>query len=90
MTRCAFSTTTEIESGVSFENSPSRAFDLVVGADGLHSQVRRLAFGPDQQFVRYQNMLVSVFDVAGYRPRDELVAIMHAEVWLPGGTGLVA
>ena len=66
--------------GVSFENGPSRAFDLVVGADGLHSQVRRLAFGPDQQFARYQNMVVSVFDVAGYRPRDELVAIMHAEV----------
>jgi 2-polyprenyl-6-methoxyphenol hydroxylase-like FAD-dependent oxidoreductase len=26
--------------------------DLVVGADGPHSAVRRLAFGPDQQFVR--------------------------------------
>ena len=65
---------------VDFENGQSRDFDLVVGADGLHSQVRRLAFGPDAQFERYQNMVVSVFDVAGYRPRDELVAMMHAEV----------
>ena len=65
---------------VTFEKGKSRDFDLVVGADGLHSQVRRLAFGPDEQFERYQNMVVSVFDVAGYRPRDELVAMMHAEV----------
>jgi 2-polyprenyl-6-methoxyphenol hydroxylase-like FAD-dependent oxidoreductase len=65
---------------VSFETEQPRDFDLVVGADGLHSQVRRLAFGPDEQFERYQNMVVSVFDIAGYRPRDELVAMMHAEV----------
>ena len=65
---------------VTFESGSSRDFDLVVGADGLHSQVRRLAFGPDEQFERYQNMVVAVFDVAGYRPRDELVAMMHAEV----------
>ncbi|GAA3605533.1 FAD-binding domain [Microlunatus ginsengisoli] len=65
---------------VTFENEQPRDFDLVVGADGLHSQVRRLAFGPDQQFEQYQGIVVSVFDVAGYRPRDELVAIMHAEV----------
>lgn len=64
---------------VTFENGQPRDFDLVVGADGLHSQVRRLAFGPDEQFERYQNIFVSVFDVAGYRPRDELVAVMHAE-----------
>jgi 2-polyprenyl-6-methoxyphenol hydroxylase-like FAD-dependent oxidoreductase len=34
-----------------FAGGPSRRFDLVVGADGLHSGVRRLAFGP--QFVRH-------------------------------------
>lgn len=64
---------------VNFEKTQPRDFDLVVGADGLHSQVRRLAFGPDEQFERYQNIVVAVFDVPGYRPRDELVAIMHAE-----------
>ncbi|SDB79734.1 2-polyprenyl-6-methoxyphenol hydroxylase [Raineyella antarctica] len=65
---------------VTFEHGQPRDFDLVVGADGLHSRVRRLVFGPDEQFERYQDIVVSVFDVPGYRPRDELVAMMHAEV----------
>lgn len=64
---------------VTFENDSPRDFDLVVGADGLHSQVRRLAFGPDEQFERYLKTVVAVFDVTGYRPRDELVGMMHAE-----------
>jgi 2-polyprenyl-6-methoxyphenol hydroxylase-like FAD-dependent oxidoreductase len=38
---------------VAFERGATRRFDLVVGADGLHSAVRRLAFGPESQFVRY-------------------------------------
>src|SRR5215467_13072279 len=33
---------------VTFEKAPARRFGLVVGADGLHSAVRRLAFGPDE------------------------------------------
>lgn len=65
---------------VTFEGRDQRDFDLVVGADGLHSQVRQLAFGPQQQFEKYLGIVVAVFDVKGYRPRDELVAMMHAEV----------
>lgn len=65
---------------VTFESGQERLVDLVVGADGLHSQVRRLAFGADEQFERYLNIVVAVFDIEGYRPRDELVAMMHAEV----------
>lgn len=38
---------------VDFARSPSRVFDLVVGADGVHSGVRRLAFGPEAEFVRH-------------------------------------
>ncbi len=63
---------------VSFENGQPREFDLVVGADGLHSQVRRLVFGPDEEFESYQDIVVSVFDIEGYRPRDEFAAVMHA------------
>ena len=33
---------------VSFAQAKSRDFDLVIGADGLHSNVRRLTFGPGQ------------------------------------------
>ncbi|WP_188189345.1 FAD-dependent monooxygenase [Nonomuraea sp. SYSU D8015] len=38
---------------VTFERSAPRTFDLVVGADGIHSNVRRLAFGPERDHVRF-------------------------------------
>ncbi|MEV4217982.1 FAD-dependent monooxygenase [Nonomuraea sp. NPDC049725] len=38
---------------VTFERAAPRTFDLVVGADGIHSNVRRLAFGPEEEFVRF-------------------------------------
>jgi 2-polyprenyl-6-methoxyphenol hydroxylase-like FAD-dependent oxidoreductase len=38
---------------VTFDRGPTRRFDLVIGADGLHSAVRRLVFGPEERFVRY-------------------------------------
>ncbi|MEO3891271.1 FAD-dependent monooxygenase [Nonomuraea sp. B5E05] len=38
---------------VTFEQGSPRRFDLVVGADGIHSTVRRLAFGPETRFLRY-------------------------------------
>ena len=38
---------------VTFERTPPRTFDLVVGADGIHSNVRRLAFGPESGYVRH-------------------------------------
>lgn len=37
---------------VTFESGREGRFDLVVGADGLHSNTRRLAFGPEEEFVR--------------------------------------
>jgi 2-polyprenyl-6-methoxyphenol hydroxylase-like FAD-dependent oxidoreductase len=65
---------------VAFESGQMGDFDLVVGADGLHSRVRRLVFGPDVQFENYLGIVVSAFEVEGYRPRDELTAVMHAAV----------
>ncbi|WP_328434443.1 FAD-dependent monooxygenase [Streptomyces sp. NBC_00425] len=45
------------ENGVSvtFENAAPRRFELVVGADGLHSNVRSLAFGPEERFLRFKD-----------------------------------
>ncbi|MEV3861663.1 FAD-dependent oxidoreductase [Streptomyces sp. NPDC050095] len=37
---------------ITFERAGDRRFDLVIGADGLHSNVRRLVFGPESRFVR--------------------------------------
>lgn len=65
---------------VRFESGMRRDFDLVVGADGLHSRVRELVFGAQERFERYLGIVVAVFEVAGYRPRDELTAVMHADV----------
>lgn len=44
------------------DTEPER-FDLVVGADGLHSKVRGLAFGPESDFARYLGYQVSAFRV---------------------------
>jgi 2-polyprenyl-6-methoxyphenol hydroxylase-like FAD-dependent oxidoreductase len=65
---------------VTFENGDARDFDLVVGADGLHSRVRELVFGPESQFEKYLGYKVAAFAVEGYRPRDELVYMMYTQV----------
>ncbi|UYB41821.1 FAD-dependent monooxygenase [Streptomyces sp. Je 1-4] len=48
---------------VTFERGAPRRFDLVVGADGLHSNVRRLTFGPEEQFVRHLGAYISAFSL---------------------------
>jgi 2-polyprenyl-6-methoxyphenol hydroxylase-like FAD-dependent oxidoreductase len=62
---------------VGFDHAPPREADLVIGADGLHSRVRRLAFGPDAAYEVSLGYHVAAFEVEGYRPRDELVMVMH-------------
>ncbi|MFB6615739.1 FAD-dependent monooxygenase [Streptomyces sp. NPDC056367] len=46
---------TETATGVdvTFRHAPPRTFDLVIGADGIHSHVRRLAFGPEADHVTH-------------------------------------
>jgi 2-polyprenyl-6-methoxyphenol hydroxylase-like FAD-dependent oxidoreductase len=48
---------------VTFEHAPPRRFDLVIGADGLHSNVRRLAFGEPEGTVRDLGMYVSIYTI---------------------------
>jgi 2-polyprenyl-6-methoxyphenol hydroxylase-like FAD-dependent oxidoreductase len=63
---------------VSFDRAAPREADLVVGADGLHSRVRQLVFGPEEAFEVSLGYHVAAFEVLGYRPRDELVMVSHA------------
>jgi len=63
---------------VGFEREAERDFDLVVGADGLHSRVRSLAFGEQARFEKFLGYHVAAFEVAGYEPRDELVYVSHS------------
>ena len=46
---------------VEFENGPTQEFDLVVGADGMHSMTRRLVFGEEREFRRDSGYFVSTF-----------------------------
>ncbi len=62
---------------VALEHGGERDFDLVVGADGLHSNVRRLVFGPDADYERYLGCRVAACVVEGYRPRDERIYMTH-------------
>ena len=64
---------------VSFAQAKTRDFDLVIGADGLHSNVRRLTFGPESDVEHYLGCLVAACVVEGYRPRDELAYVTYSE-----------
>lgn len=46
---------------VTFARGRPRRFDLVVGADGLHSRVRALAFGEERRYVRHLGYSVATF-----------------------------
>ncbi len=65
---------------VRFEHAPARSFDLVVGADGVHSRVRELVFGEERRFEKYLGMQFAAFELAGYQPRDEDVYVMYNQV----------
>lgn len=45
---------------VTFHSGAQRGFGLVVGADGLHSRTRTLAFGPEQNYLRYLGYCFSI------------------------------
>ncbi|MEV4512357.1 FAD-dependent monooxygenase [Dactylosporangium sp. NPDC049525] len=61
---------------VTFEQAAPETFDLVVGADGLHSTVRRLAFGPERPFLHHLGAYVGVFTAPNFLDLDRW------QVWL--------
>ncbi|MEV6965736.1 FAD-dependent monooxygenase [Hamadaea sp. NPDC051192] len=56
---------TELADGVqvTFASGAVRRFDMVVGADGVHSGVRRLVFGPEEKFVTQLGAYTAYFTV---------------------------
>ncbi|WP_432838194.1 FAD-dependent monooxygenase [Dactylosporangium sp. CA-092794] len=50
---------------VGFASGNSESFDVVLGADGMHSVVRRLVFGPEQDWIRYLGLYVAIVDMPG-------------------------
>ncbi|GAB3259075.1 FAD-dependent monooxygenase [Kineosporia babensis] len=48
---------------VSFRSGRRRTFDLVIGADGMHSQTRASVFGPEEQFSRHLGRRFAIFSM---------------------------
>lgn len=65
--------------GVTLSNGAEREFDLVIGADGLHSAVRALRFGPQRDYEHPLGYHVAAFEGSGYSARDELTYVGHSE-----------
>jgi 2-polyprenyl-6-methoxyphenol hydroxylase-like FAD-dependent oxidoreductase len=74
---------------VTFERAPARRFDVIVGADGLHSNVRRLTFGEEAGLTRFlggylavlsaPRTLANVGEMIGHVGVGRLAAIYTAE-----------
>jgi 2-polyprenyl-6-methoxyphenol hydroxylase-like FAD-dependent oxidoreductase len=63
---------------VTFEHGRPRAFDLVIGADGLHSAVRTALFGPLEKFEHYLGYYAASFLTSDYPWRDEHTYMSYA------------
>lgn len=50
---------------VLFASGEQERYDIVVGADGMHSATRRLTFGPEDQFLRHLGFYVALTDLPG-------------------------
>jgi 2-polyprenyl-6-methoxyphenol hydroxylase-like FAD-dependent oxidoreductase len=48
---------------VTFAGGDRRSFDLVVGADGLHSALRGMVFGPHERYVRHLGLVLAFYSV---------------------------
>jgi 2-polyprenyl-6-methoxyphenol hydroxylase-like FAD-dependent oxidoreductase len=60
---------------VTFDRAAPRRFDVVIGADGLHSAVRHLSIGPEHNFVRPTGINVATMPLGEPvdDPRDVLI-----------------
>ncbi len=63
---------TQKEEGVyvEFAQNEPRMFDLVIGADGLHSAVRKLVFGDESYFLKELGMYIAVYRVPNFLNLD--------------------
>jgi 2-polyprenyl-6-methoxyphenol hydroxylase-like FAD-dependent oxidoreductase len=78
---------TETADGVQaeFENAPASTFDLVVGCDGVHSAVRRLAFGPEPDYVRHLGYYYAVAGAPAWGMQADRPQRSVAHAWSATG-----
>jgi len=65
---------------VTFEHAAPRLFDVVIGADGLHSNVRAMIFGQEREFLHSLGMQIGIFST------DNFLALDHWQIWVQGGS----
>lgn len=82
----SIATLTETPDGVdvTFVHGAPRTFDIVVGADGMHSTVRRLAFGPESEFVTHLGHYYALADID--TGGDDVVYSEPGKTVMLGGT----
>lgn len=68
---------------VTFERGRPRTFDLVIGADGVHSKVRALTFGDESQYIRHLGTYLAIFSAPNHLGLD------HWQVFHRGETKMV-
>jgi len=61
----------ESQVNVTFSNCAPRSFDLVIGADGLHSNVRKLLFGDESNFVKYLGYYTASYSFRNYQIKED-------------------
>ncbi|MFC4104247.1 FAD-dependent monooxygenase [Paenibacillus xanthanilyticus] len=67
---------------VQFLHAEPQRFDMVIGADGLHSHVRKLTFGEESQFKRTLGCYISIFAAPNFLNLDH-----HQQFYaIPGKT----
>lgn len=57
---------------VALTDGSTRSFDLLIGADGLHSNVRSLVFGQEEQYEKYLGYYVSSFTIDNYLGEERI------------------
>lgn len=70
---------------VTFDRGAPRTVDLVIGADGLHSNTRRLVFGDESRYLRFLGYYVAGFDMPNHLGLDR-TARLYTE---PGRTAMI-
>ncbi|MZD10448.1 FAD-dependent oxidoreductase [Streptomyces sp. SID5785] len=73
------------DGAVRFERAAPRRFDLVIGADGLHSRVRRLVFGEESRFTAFIGAHLAVLTLPN---RDGLDGELRMHVGVGRTAGL--
>ncbi|MBO9730229.1 MAG: FAD-dependent monooxygenase [Chitinophaga sp.] len=65
---------------VTFLCGNTRRFDIVVGADGLHSKVRSIAFGEESQFSHHLGIYFAIFTVPNFMQLQNMAGLFYSSL----------